>query len=192
MHINKISVILVFVLVLNLLSACTQIAEGEVLNMNSEQTHPVSSEWGTNLYSDDELKEVIQYTGTFNEIITSYPSKYVCKFDDYYRIGYYGEMNVAVLLFDSSGKRLFGKIYSLENEKTAFEELQLGQSLSDVQAISPEGEYLFLYTGRNDMPRVSTHYTTDHYLITVSYDESNLVANITIQSMCETGNYSLP
>jgi hypothetical protein len=55
-----------------------------------------------------------------------------------------------------------------------------------------EGEYLFLYTGRNDMPRVSTHYTTDHYLITVSYDESNLVANITIQSMCETGNYSLP
>ena len=45
-------------------------------------------------------------------------------------------------------------------------------------AIDPNGEYLFLYTGRNDTPKVSSHYTKDGYLITIEYDVSNVIISI--------------
>ncbi len=50
--------------------------------------------------------------------------------------------------------------------------------LEEVRAIDPDGEYLFLYTGRNDVPKVSSHYTKDGYLITIEYDESNAVVSV--------------
>ena len=54
----------------------------------------------------------------------------------------------------------------------------IGRHLSDVQTIDPEGEYLFLYTGRNDVPKVSTHYTTDGFVITITYDKNNVIEKI--------------
>ena len=62
--------------------------------------------------------------------------------------------------------------------KSDFDKLVKGQSLDEVRAIDPNGEYLFLYTGRNDAPKVSSHYTKDGYLITIEYDVSNVITSI--------------
>ncbi len=62
--------------------------------------------------------------------------------------------------------------------KSDFDNLKTGQSLDDVREIDPDGEYLFLETGRNDTPKVSSHYTKDGYFITVEYDDANVIISI--------------
>ena len=42
-------------------------------------------------------------------------------------------------------------------------------SLRDVIDSDPNGVYLFLYTGRDDLPKVSNHFSTDGYFISISY-----------------------
>ena len=83
-----------------------------------------------------------------------------------YRVSYLGDGSIAIFLFDGSGNRLLGSTYSTQLLKSDFDGLVKGQSLDEVRAIDPNGEYLFLYTGRNDTPKVSSHYTKDGYLIT--------------------------
>ena len=88
-------------------------------------------------------------------------------------MAYLGDGRIAVLLFDNYGNKLFGNIYNLQLLKSDFDSLAEGQSLEKVREIDPDGEYLFLCTGRNDTPKVSSHYTKDGYLITIEYDASN-------------------
>ena len=95
-----------------------------------------------------------------------------------YRVSYLGDESVVIFLFDGSGNRLFGSTYSTQLLKSDFDKLVKGQSLDKVRAIDPNGEYLFLYTGRNDTPKVSSHYTKDGYLITIEYDASNVITSI--------------
>ncbi len=51
-------------------------------------------------------------------------------------------------------------------------------TLEDVQSFAPNGEYLFLETGRGE-PRASTHFTADNYVVSVEYDENNIVKKVT-------------
>ena len=95
-----------------------------------------------------------------------------------YRVSYLGHGSIAVFLFDSSGNKIWGNTYSTQLLKSDFDGLVKGQSLDEVKAIDPNGEYLFLYTGRNDTPKVSSHYTKDGYLITIEYDVSNVIISI--------------
>ena len=81
-------------------------------------------------------------------------------------------------LFDDSGTKLLGNIYSVQLSKSDFDGLTKGQSIEEVKTIDPNGEYLFLYTGRNDTPKVSSHYTKDGYLITIEYDDFNTIISI--------------
>ena len=81
-------------------------------------------------------------------------------------------------MFDNSGSKVMGSIHDAIILKSDFNCLEKGQSLNDVRAVDPNGEYLFLYTGRSDTPKVSTHYTKDGWLITIEYDDSNRIINI--------------
>ena len=85
---------------------------------------------------------------------------------------------MAVIVFDSQGNKILGDIHGVLLSKSDFDHLEKGATLNTVQEIDPAGEYLFLYTGRNDTPRLSTHYTKDGYLITIEYDYQNRVSNI--------------
>ena len=49
-------------------------------------------------------------------------------------------------------------------------------------AKDPDGEYLFLYTGRNDQ-RYSSHYTMDGYLIIIEWSNENTVETIHIECL---------
>ena len=62
-----------------------------------------------------------------------------------------------------------------------FESLNSTKTLDDVKKIDPNGEFLFLYTGRNDVPKISTHYTKDGYIILIEYEDNNQIVDITYE-----------
>ena len=53
------------------------------------------------------------------------------------------------------------------------------KTLDDIQKIDPNGEFLFLYAGRNDIPKISSHYTKDGYIVIIEYNDNNQIVNIT-------------
>ena len=70
-----------------------------------------------------------------------------------------------------------GNIHRTTLFKSDFDRVAVGQSLDEVRAFDPNGEYIFLYTG-SGTPRVSSHYTKDGYCITIEYDVSNTIISI--------------
>ena len=67
----------------------------------------------------------------------------------------------------------------LNYESAVLISLTKDHSLDEVMQIDPYGEYLFLYTGRNDLPRESFHYTKDGYIVCLEYDLENQICKIT-------------
>ena len=130
-------------------------------------------------YSDAQLRTISQLEATMSELNKQYPIECLRKIGTAYRVSYLGNDGVAIIYFDSSEKKTLGSVCRLHLTKADFDELTIGQSLERVQELDPQGEYLFLYSGRNDAPKISTHYTIDGYLITVEYDEENAILGVT-------------
>ena len=130
------------------------------------------------IYSEPQLSEIVKFDGLIDELNTQYPVECLREDNGVYRASYLGDGSIAVLLFDNYGKRLYGNIYSTQLLRSDFDVITKCQSLEDVRMIDPNGEYLFLYTGRDDTPKQSSHYTKDGYLITIEYDASNTVISI--------------
>lgn len=168
---------LLFIILLLVLSSCckgeSDITE-KICSPDKNITELVSKK-----YSNSQLFSIAQHEVTMDELNKQYPIECLRKIGNTYRAAYLGNDSVAVIYFDSSKNRIFGKVYSLYLTKADFNELVTGQLLEDVKKIDPQGEYLFLYTGSNDAPKISTHYTKDGYLITVEYDESNTILSVT-------------
>lgn len=131
------------------------------------------------IYSDSQLLEIAQQKVTLNELNKQYPVECLRKIGVSYRAAYLGKDSVAIVHFDSNGNRILGKVYSLYLTKADFMNLAVGQPLENVQVVDPQAEYLFLQTGSNSAPRVSTHYTCDGYIVTIEYDEQNAILNVT-------------
>ncbi len=129
-------------------------------------------------YSKDELIDITQFNGNMYELNTKFPIECIRNSNNNYRVSYLGDHTVAIITFDNLGNKIAGTVYSMQLSKSDFSSLTNGCSLNDVQKIDPFGEYLFLYTGRNDVPRCSTHYTTDGYLISIMYDDNNIINDI--------------
>lgn len=129
-------------------------------------------------YEEAQLLEIASFSGTMDELNKKYPIECLREDKGMYRVSYLGNGSIAVLLFDNSGNRLWGKRYPTLLLKSDFDTLEKGDALKEVREIDPDGEYLFLYTGRNDAPRVSSHCTKDGYLITIEYDASNVIIGI--------------
>ena len=132
------------------------------------------------IYEDSKLSEIANFNGSLSEIDIDieYPIECIRKNGEYYRVSYLGSEKVAVLVFDNFGNKISGSVYSIQKSESDFRGLDKGQSLQDVKTIDPHGEYLFLYTGRNDTPKISYHYTRDGYLISIEYDDSNTITNV--------------
>lgn len=129
-------------------------------------------------YENLELEEIANWNGTIYELDAQYPIECLRKGDKIYRASYLGKDKIVVVVFDDFGNKILGKVYDARVSNVSFSELTVGKNLSDVEKIDPEGEYLFLYTGRNDTPRISHHFTREGCLITVEYDEANIVVRI--------------
>ena len=132
----------------------------------------------SNIYDEAQLSEIAEFSGSINELNAKYPIECLRAENGIYRASYLGEEGIAVILFDASGNKISGKIHSAQLSLSDFDRLAKGQLLAEVKAVDPLGDYPFLYTGRNDAPKLSSHYTEDGYLITVEYDASNTVISI--------------
>ena len=148
--------------------------------MNIEISQPDKSlvDLASKTYDETDLSELAEFNGLLNELNTKCPIECLRKDNGVYRVSYLGDGRIAVLLFDSSGNKILGNTYRTQLLKSDFNGLAKGQSLDAVRAIDPNGEYLFLYTGRNDTPKESLHYTKDGYLITIQYDASCSIISI--------------
>ena len=129
-------------------------------------------------YDMQELSNIIGFNGSMSELNDKYPIECLRKDGDIYRVSYLGQDCIAVLQFDSLGNAIVGNIHTAQLLRSDFDGLVEGRSLDDVMQLDPNGDYAFLYTGRNDVPKVSSHYTKDGYRITNGYDASNIITGI--------------
>lgn len=173
-------------------------AEGMVtktFSIDETTENQIETNWDNNTrYTDAELSEISEFSGTKEDILSQYPTDYIqtipienidnaSDVQDSYQVIYRGETKILLYLFDASGNKISSQFYNTQLAKKSFDSLSQGQTLSDVQIIDPNGEYLFLYTGRNDLPRVSSHYTTDGFIIIISYDNNNIITSIYVDTM---------
>lgn len=172
----KKSFALISIISLFLLYSCAK--KGS--NLKTEISPPDRSliDLASQIYDEPQLSELAKFNGLIDELNAQYPIECLREDNGTYRASYLGDGSIAVLLFDDTGNSLLGKIYRTHLLKSDFDRLVKGQTLEEVKIIDPNGEYLFLYTGRNDTPKISTHYTKDGYLITIEYDVSNIIISI--------------
>ena len=169
---------LTFIIVI-LFMICSCSKGGNDLNIEISPSDKSLVDLASKIYGETELSELMKFNGSLNELNTKYPIECLRQDNGMYRVSYLGDGSVVIFLFDDSGNKLFGRAYNTQLLKSDFVTLVKGRSLDEVRAIDSNGEYLFLYTGRNDTPRVSSHYTKDGYLITIEYDISNIITSIT-------------
>ena len=165
-----------FMMLLCTLSACSKgesNLKGKMYSPDRNITDLVSK-----TYSNSQLLTITQLDVTMDELNKQYPIECLRKVGNACRVSYLGNDSVAVIFFDSNENKILGRVYNLNLTKADFNELAIGQSLESVQKIDPHGEYLFLYTGSNDAPKISSHYTKDGYCITVEYSEENTILSI--------------
>lgn len=172
----RVKKFLITIVVLCTFCSCSKGGNGLGLELSPSDKN--LAELVSQTYSDSQLLEIAQFNGSIRELNTHYPIECVRESGNAYRVSYFGDSSIAVITFDDAGNRILGNVYSALRLKADFDVLVNGQSLNNVQKIDPNGEYPFLYTGRNDLPKISTHYTRDGYLITIEYDDSNVISNI--------------
>ena len=176
MRIKKSFALIATIILLFLFCSCAK--GGSDLYIETSPSDKSLADLASQIYEEPQLLELVKFNGSMNELNTKYPIECLREDNGMFRASYLGNGSVAVLLFDDSGNRLSGNIYNTQLLKSDLDNLVKGQLLDEVRAIDPNGEYLFLFTGRNDVPKISTHYTKDGYLITIEYDVSNVIISI--------------
>ena len=176
MRLIKSFALISITILLFLLCSCAK--GGSYLKIEISPSDKSLIDLASKIYDEAQLLELAKFNGSIDELNAQYPIECLREDNGMYRVSYLGDGSIAIFLFDGSGNRFFGSTYSTQLLKSDFDGLVKGQSLDEVRAIDPNGEYLFLYTGRNDTPKVSSHYTKDGYLITIEYDVSNVIISI--------------
>ena len=173
---NKIGFIMKAVAVvvfLLMFASCTKGESNMKSLVSSSETN--INDLATKRYDEMELQKISSFKGTINELHEQYPV-YCCRqTNNMYRISYLGSDRIVLLLFDNEGNKILSKNRETKLSKSDFSILKKGDPLEKVMEIDTEGEYLFLYTGRNDTPKESLHYTKDGFLITIKYNDNNLI-----------------
>lgn len=176
MRLTKYYSLISIIVMLLVMCSCTK--GGSDLNIEISSPDKSLVDLASKIYDETELLELTKFNGSLNELNIKYPIECMREDNGMYRVSYLGDGSIAIFLFDGLGNRVLGSTYSTQLLKSDFDGLEKGRSLDEVRAIDPNGEYLFLYTGRNDTPKVSSHYTKDGYLITIEYDVSNVIISM--------------
>ncbi len=164
-----------------LLSACAKKSVSPEALVSPDQS---IFELASAQYDREQLLEIRDESGTIGHFNALYPVECMRKLQDgTYRASYLGDGEIASVCFDASGEKLRAWVYSVGAESAAFSDLKTGDPLESVMKIDPDGAYLFLYAGRDDVSKVSEHYCADGYLITIEYsyassEDAPLIADI--------------
>lgn len=170
--------VITFIIATLMILACSCGQKGYSLKENLSPTDKSIIELSARKYTTQELSDIIQFGGSVSELNKKYPVECLRSDGEIYRVSYLGFSEVAVIVFDEAENKILSNIYVTENKKSDFAELKEGQQLDAVKAIAPNGDYTFLYSGRNDVEHSSVHYTDDGYIVTVGYDNSNKIISV--------------
>lgn len=173
MNVNKY----LFIIVILILSLCSCGKDKEMQGIKISDINMNMRELITIEYSKEELDVIHELNKNIYDLNTEFPIECVRETKNGFRVTYSESECILELFFDQQGNKTFGKIYNLSRERSSFKEI-IGKSVENVKAIDPMGDYTFLYTGRNDIEPISTHYTEDGYLIKIIYDENNIAINV--------------
>lgn len=132
----------------------------------------------TEIYADEQIDKIKTNNNDINQLNAEYPIQCLRKNDSHYQVVYRGNQKILIVVFDLNGDKILSEIYNISEISSAFDVLSVGHNLCEVQKIDPLGDYTFLYTGRSDSPRISYHYTSDGYIIQITYDDENDIITI--------------
>lgn len=167
------------VLLICLLCACAKEENNIKLEISPENKTII--ELATQVYSDSQLTSIVQYEGNIDELSQVYSIDCLRRIQNGYRVSYLGDHSVASVSFDNDGDKITSNIYKLSLMSYDFKSLNSSDTLDDVKKIDANGEFIFLYTGRNDVPEISKHYTKDGYIIHIEYNGNNQIESITYE-----------
>lgn len=171
-------VLMISVLILSMLLTCScGRGESELTTLISDSNININ-ELITNEYSLDEMLRIENCAETVLELNSKFPIQCLRERENGYEAIYKNAENILVITFNKEGKKDISHIYHMVKQSSEFKELKAGDSIETVKTIDPQGNFMFLYTGRNDIPHISVHYTVDGYVIYVYYDENNFVSLI--------------
>lgn len=179
MNLNKVNSILAALLVVFALCSCRK--EENALNVELSPTNLNVNELVSVVYDESQLYDIVQSNNSIDTLNNRYPIECLRKSNGILRASFLGDASVAVLLFDQTGSLILENIYHTSTLSSDFKDLTIGDSLKAVQSIDPDGSFVFLYTGRDDTPKMSTHYTRDGYLITIEYNASSTITKIDLE-----------
>lgn len=162
---------------INILFLCScEKGENMKLSVSDPQANIISLI--TEIYSDEQLDEIKMTNNDINQLNAEYPIQCLRKVDSHYQAVYRGNQKILIVVFDLSGIKILSKIYNISVIASDFNALSIGQSICEVQKIDPKGDFTFLYTGRNNAPQISYHYTSDGYIIQITYNDENDIIDI--------------
>ncbi len=122
------------------------------------------------IYDETDLDNIVNSNMSLRDLNNAYPVEHIKEENGVSRVVFIGNDHIAVLVYDNLGNKLLGKKYEIRLHKSDFIKLSKGMPIEKVMDIDPHGEYLFFETGRNDIPKQSTHFTKDGYIIIIEYD----------------------
>ncbi len=131
----------------------------------------------TKTYTDEQLKEIAHFSGTFTELNKIYPAECVRKEESLYRIVYFGNDNYTIIWFNENNESEMGYVFNKSCKLKCFEKLGNGDSLDDVMRLDPKGYYAFRELDV-DCVKCSVHYTEDAFLVIVYYGDDDTIVNI--------------
>ena len=157
-----------------------QIKEKENMTFKVSPENLTVFELVTTEYDDEQLHKISGFRGSIIELNDEYPIECLRHIEkgSLYRASYVGDSKVLTIWFNDNGELQMIRTSLLSPSKAQFDELTIGQSFDDVYQLDPTAEYDFLNTGRTDSPKASSHYSSDGWLIHISYDDQFQITNI--------------
>lgn len=166
-----------------ILSGCNKKYETDIFHDISDSSENII-DVVTETYSDRDMFDKIDTEKySLKELNELYSIEFIRKYkraDDSYvdNVVYMTSYGYIILYYDKSGNYEFGKDVIVEKSLKDFYVLNTGYSVDNMQKFDKNGNFSFLYTGYTGTPKISTHYTTDGYMVTVHYDSDYAVEKI--------------
>ncbi|MCQ4021698.1 MULTISPECIES: hypothetical protein [unclassified Ruminococcus] len=64
-----------------------------------------------------------------------------------------------------------------------FQFFSVGQTLDDVKAFDPNGDYIYIDNLFPDVPKHSRHYTSDGFVVKIIFDDNDVIASIQVEDL---------
>ena len=149
-----------------------------VFGKRASKTH----NYGSGPYTNKQISTIYQDTMrqgiSISELESACDVTYLDKEADTKTVVIPGDTSVLVLKYDENGELESGAIREMSRESETFDAVNEGVSIHRVMELDPDGDYGFAFSGRNDLPRHSYHYTPDGYCIDITYDDNNEVVQV--------------